>query len=66
MHSVAVLNQLPPSALLAVLLIGFTIVQAVVAIAVVAAPARRFLFVAGIVEAVGLLDLAGRAHLWAA
>lgn len=55
MHSVAVLNQLPPSALLAVLLIGFTIVQAVVAIAVVAAPARRFLFVAGIVEAVGLL-----------
>lgn len=55
MHSVAVLNQLPPSALLAVLLVGFTIVQAGIALAVVAIPARRLLLVAGIVEAVGLL-----------
>jgi acetyl esterase/lipase len=53
MHFVAVLKQLPPSGLLAVLLIGFTIVQVVVAVSVVAVPTRRLLFIAGLVEAVG-------------
>jgi acetyl esterase/lipase len=55
MHSVAIVNRLPPSALLAVLLIGFTILQFVVALAVVTVPARRLLLSAGVVQAVGLL-----------
>jgi len=55
MHVVVIVNQLPPSALLAVLLVGFTIVQAVVAIAVVVTPARRLLLIAGVIEAVGVL-----------
>ena len=54
-HVVAVLNALPSSALLAALLIGFTIVQATLAMAVVAMPARRPLFVAGVLEVVGTL-----------
>ena len=54
-HVVAVLNALPSSALLAVLLIGFTIVQTTVAMTVVAMPARRPLFVAGVLEVVGTL-----------
>ncbi|BCL78004.1 alpha/beta hydrolase [Ktedonobacteria bacterium brp13] len=55
MHGTAILNQLPPSTLLAILLVGFTIVQALVAIAAVTIPARRFLLTAGVVEAVGML-----------
>lgn len=55
MHAVAVVNQLPPSILLSVILVGFTIVQAAVAIAAVSIPARRLLLAAGVVEAVGML-----------
>lgn len=63
MHAVAVLNQLPPSALLATLLIGFTIMQVVMSLAVVAVPTRGFLFAAGVIEVVGLLVWL-IAHIW--
>src|SRR5579875_3771516 len=55
MHAVAIVHELPPSALLVILLIGFTIVQTVVALAVVIVPARRLLLVASGIEIVGLL-----------
>lgn len=55
MHLVTVLKQPPSSELLAVLLLGFTIIQAMVAVAIVAVPARRLLFIAGIVETIGIL-----------
>lgn len=55
MHVVAITQQVPPSALLAVLLISFTTVQAIVAVAVVAAPGRGLLLLAGMIEAVGTL-----------
>ena len=54
-HLVAVLKQPPPSELLVVLLFGITIVQAIMVVAIVAVPARRLLFVAAIVETVGML-----------
>ncbi len=54
-HIVAIVNSLPPSALLAVILIGLTLAQIVVASAVVIVPSRRFLLIAGLVEVVALL-----------
>jgi acetyl esterase/lipase len=55
MHFVGALKQSPSSGLLAVLLVGFTIMQVVVAIAVMIAPARLLLLVATVTEAVGML-----------
>src|SRR5450631_4751383 len=55
MHFMGALKQLPPSGLLAFLLVGFTLIQPIIAIAVVAVPARRLLLAAMLVEAVGLL-----------
>lgn len=55
MHSIAIIHQLPPSVLLALLLIAFTVIQAIATIAVVLLPVRRLLLVAGIISAVGLL-----------
>lgn len=54
-HFIGVLAQPPASGLLAVLLLVFAIVQAVVTIAVVAVPARRLLLIAGVFEAVAML-----------
>jgi acetyl esterase/lipase len=55
MHGVAVLHELPPSVLLAMLLIAFTVIQAIATVAVVLLPARRLLLAAGIISAAGLL-----------
>lgn len=54
MHLVAVLHY-PPLLLLTALLIGFTLIQAVVASAAVLAPGRRLLLLSGVLEAGGLL-----------
>jgi acetyl esterase/lipase len=55
MHGVAVFHQLPPSVLLAILLIIFTIIQAIATVAVVLLPTRFWLLTTGIISAVGLL-----------
>lgn len=54
-HFIGVLEQPPASVLLAVLLLIFTIVQAITAISVVALPARRLLLAAAVVEGAGTL-----------
>ena len=63
MHGVALVKALPPSALLAILLLVFTLVQIGVAALVVALPARRLLLVAGLLDAVGVL-VWFVAHAW--
>jgi acetyl esterase/lipase len=54
-HFFAGAAEPPGSGLLVVLLIGFAIIQAVIAIAVVVVPSRSLLMAAGVVEAVALL-----------
>lgn len=54
-HCIGVLKQSPQSGLLIALLLGFTIVQAIVAIAVVAFPTRRLLLAAAVVNGGGVL-----------
>ncbi len=53
-HGIGLVAQPPQSGLLVALLLGFTIVQAVIALAVVAAPARRLLIAAAVVEGAAL------------
>ncbi len=55
MHGVAVFHQLPPSVLLALLLIIFTVIQFIATVAVILLPTRFWLLSAGIISAVGLL-----------
>lgn len=54
-HFVGVLKQAPQSGLLVALLCGGALVQAIIALAIVAVPARHLLIAAAIVEAVAAL-----------
>ncbi len=55
MHFVGVLKESPHSGLLVALLLGSTVVQAIVAVSVVSVPSRRLLFGAGAIEAIAML-----------
>ncbi len=55
LHLIGVVKQPPPSGLLVAPLLGLAVVQAITAIAVVALPARRLLFVAAVIESVALV-----------
>lgn len=54
-HFIAGVAELPGSGLLVALLLGFALIQAVIAIAVVVVPTRNLLLVAAVVEGVALL-----------
>ncbi len=55
LHLIAVLRQSPPAGLLGLSLLGLALAQILAAVAIVAMPARRPLFVAAVVQAVALL-----------
>lgn len=55
-HFIGVLKQPPQSGLLVAVMVGAALIQAIIAIAVVAVPARRLLIAAAVVEAVAALS----------